>query len=348
MSNSKEFELHVFITHFCPPQVSIAKSILDFIRPRISKEFLRSYARLLKHGTRGNQPWKKDIMTNSRRGRESFRNEYLGEVLFALEQLSVKKLNIYLYSNESFSYEPLSSRTLFTCKVFPKYNKMNAHNNSPWQESDLESPWNLLWENREILKLLARSQVNQKSLYLILENDTPINQVNLDYWLETREELSEEGLIPSFLRSEIENSGERWRFIDVHSLDPDQVNSWKVFPKKGNSFIQIPSLYCGVIILDNKLLQEFVESKAFDRFKSRELTWWDMGARAAMGLQFVNVPKGFSDRYALRLHGGYQEIDPACIIHHLPNLYASVPEVCQTRPTVGWLRNSIGRLKIHD
>ena len=69
--------------------------------------------------------------------------------------------------------------------------------------------------------------------------------------------------------------------------------------------------------------------KAFDEKTSRDLTWWDIGARAAMGLCFVNPPNGFKSRHVVPVKkaGSYYKIQDDAKLHHLPNLYCQVDEI---------------------
>jgi len=59
------------------------------------------------------------------------------------------------------------------------------------------------------------------------------------------------------------------------------------------------------------------------------LTWWDIGARAAMGLCFVNPPNGFKSRHVVPVKkaGSYYKIQDDAKLHHLPNLYCQVDEI---------------------
>jgi hypothetical protein len=82
--NLEEIDLHVFITHFEPPTPTFVSYIRDFLRPRFSSEYLRSWARLVKHGTRGNQPWKKDVMTTVRRELDVLRLQFLNNQILVL------------------------------------------------------------------------------------------------------------------------------------------------------------------------------------------------------------------------------------------------------------------------
>jgi hypothetical protein len=54
-----------------------------------------------------------------------------------------------------------------------------------------------------------------------------------------------------------------------------------------------------------------------------------LGARAAMGLQFVGIPQNFTSRHVVSVErsGDYCEISSSAILHHLPNLYCQVNQL---------------------
>ena len=332
----KDYELQVFITHFIPPRISKTQHLTDFIRPRLTLEYLRSWARLIKHGTRGHQPWKRDIMTKPRAKRAEFREEYLAQVISGLEQIDLKKLVIHIFSNQDFSYSPLNTKTQVRMHKFENYNSMSSLNNSPWVVKDKKNPWLLAWENRPLLRSFAESGSTdaKQILYLIMENDTRITKENLQYWLEYREKLKPLSLIPSFLLVEFTRVSRKWVLTSLHDKKKIKIEDWKRFKFRDLSCLCIPGLFCNVFILDQELLTEYVSSSAIDFEKSRELTWWDSGARAAMGLQFINIPTGFTDRHVFGFNRDGMGFHSGAMVHHLPNLYASVAELAANFPDI--------------
>lgn len=340
----QDYEIHVFITNFIPEDVSPKDQVYDFIRPRMSYSYLRSWARLLKHGTRGHQPWKRDIMTIPRKRANSLRNSYLAQVIRALEMISCKSLSINVYSNKEQSIATSRNSTRISWTVRNSFKRMNSFNNSPWEESDPDSPWNLVWENRATLRKLHDTELPEKTLILILENDVLFSAENLVYWLDERENLRKSGLLPGFIRVEYSDLRNAWLCIDIHdrkSLNtPDFINRHEISRSR---YVQISNLYNGLIILDKELLGEFVKSIAFDKKLSKNMIWWDMGARASSGLQFVNTPQGFSDRYLIALEKPVSEIHAGAMVHHLPNLYSAVHEVSANMPSVQELNMAVSQ-----
>lgn len=322
----RDYDLQVFITHFIPPRISKFKHLKEFFGPRINLEYARSWARLIKHGTRGHQPWKRDIMTKPRAKRAEFRDEYLAQVISGLEKIDSKRLVIHIFSNKDFCCPTLSLKTEVKIHKFEQYDMMHSQNNSPWTEDFERNPWNLLWEHKESLRELAQEKIDFKRLVLILENDVSLSSENLIYWLEERERLRDSGLVPSFLRLEYSKALNDWICIDLHNLNSD-TSGVKKLAQNESKYFQIPRLYSGITVLDQELLDEYVSSSAIDKIGSSRLIWWDLGARASMGIQFVNVPKGFADRHVIGLDSQTQSASLGSLIHHLPNLYSSVPKL---------------------
>jgi len=342
----QDYEIHVFITNFIPEDVSPKDQVYDFIRPRMSYSYLRSWARLLKHGTRGHQPWKRDIMTIPRKRANSLRNSYLAQVIRALEMISCKSLSINVYSNKEQSIATSRNSTRISWTVPESYKRMNSFNNSPWEEGDPDSPWNLVWENRATLQRLHNTELPGETLFLILENDVLFSSENLIYWLDEREKLRKSGLLPGFIRIEYSNIRNEWLCIDIHDRKylntPNFIEHHEI---SGSTYAQISKLYNGLIILDRELLGEFVKSIAFDKKLSKSLIWWDIGARASAGLQFVNTPQGFSDRYLIALEKSTGEIHAGSFVHHLPNLYSAVQEVSANMPSIQEVKMSVPQVE---
>lgn len=336
MHRLESMSLHVFISHFVHDEPRFFQRVSDFLVPRVSVAYLRSWARLLKHGTRGNQPWKRDVMTKPRNRASDLRDEHLAQVIRQLEMITSKETLLYIYTNKEFVFEPASNRIKIQVKVFDKWRRMNSMNNSPWEESE-DTPWNLVWMHKKDLIDLEAESSDSSRLFIVLENDTSVTEENLRAWLANRERLKPIGLLPSFMRIEYSKTRGMWICIDIHdkrSLDPKKCNRLE---RESCLYTQIPGLYSGIIVLDEELLSEYVNSDAVSLSGSKKLIWWDMGARSSAGLQFVNVPNGFADRHVLELDKSSHSISVSSTIHHLPNLYVSVPEVSSAMPSLSEL-----------
>lgn len=267
-------------------------------------------------------------MTDIRANDYPNRYKYLSKVLDELAELKVNQLVINILSNSNEVERELAkignySKVKF--HYFPKYNRMNVFNNSPWVYDDEKSPWLLTWEHRNYLKRdLVDS--NENTLFLYLENDMKFSQENLDYWINAKANLTGTPLIPAFVRVEEIVDSNQWVAIDHFGGKPSMFKNLPKHTAADKIFVQLDNPYCACYLLDKQLAAEFVNSKAFDEKASRELTWWDIGARAAMGLGFVNPPTGFKSRHVVPV----KKVDNFFIIqndarlHHLPNIYSRV------------------------
>ena len=319
-SRSKGFKLIVVLTHFVPPNPTKFSIIWDFIRPRLTREYFKSFIRLMVYRNRGYSPWKKDVMTDMRRSVQANRRSHLLQVLHSVLKLEVTEIAIYIHtnsSNEADSLKELIKDPRIHYYVFSQYSKMNYFHNSPWVESNPRSPWLLTWEHKKTLAKFSEQEADS-SLFLYLENDSLFTQGNLDYWLEALPILSRQGFIPSFLRVELDESKGQWFPID--NLQTQRLQVERVYVRdEDREFIQLPNTYAGCYLLNLPLLKEYVASDSFDLVKSKTRTWWDIGARSTAGLQFENIPEGAKSRYlVLRDCDG---IARESWVHHLPNIY---------------------------
>ena len=326
--DTKFYDLNVYITHFIPPQRKTFSWFKSFIQLRLNIEYARSWLRLIKHGTRGNQPWKKDIMTDARAKEYSNRDEYLFEVVKQLNALKVDKIKINIVSNSSDIQSNFKKNTIFyntKFHIYKNYNKFNTIHNSPWNYKNKKSPWLLTWEHKQIiLQDIKHSKSN--SLFLYLENDIKFTQNNLEYWLSHKENLSRAKLIPSFSIIEYSKNKNEWVSVSEFRSTPLKFSDLKSININGNIYLNLNNPYCASFLMDLDMVTEYSKSKAFNEIESRTLSSWDIGARAAMGLTFVNVPKNFNSRCVIpvSLQNGYFQLDENAFLQHLPNLYSKV------------------------
>jgi hypothetical protein len=324
-------DLIVYITHFTPPKKKKTDWFKYFISSRANVNYFRSWARLLKHGTRGNQPWKKDAMTDVRSRDYKNRYVYLSEVLSELNKLDVNKIIINIFTNSREVKTELIKRNMTkNVKYFfyENYSKINVLHNSPWILNDLKSPWLLTWEHKKIM-LEDIKNGNENSLFLYIENDMKFTQSNLDYWLQSRECLKSTSLIPSFVRVEYSHRQKCLVAIDHFGGKASKISELPQFKNHEKIFVQLVNPYCATNLMDLKIAEEYANSKAFSEIESRDLTWWDIGARTSMGVQFLDVPYNFTSRHVVPVEksGKHYKVLDSAILHHLPNLYCQVAEI---------------------
>lgn len=179
----------------------------------------------------------------------------------------------------------------------------------------LGHPLLLTWAHFPVFKELLADE--SFSHFMYLEDDTLITPVNMSYWMEAREDLRPYGLIPSFLRVENKAHDSTWYSSDCpHPFFVYGLPRVKVSLRLG--FINFPELYQGMYLLDRELMIEHLHGQSYNPNFGR----WGIQEKAAQGVTFLNVPKGFTTRNVIPYDLISYQIDERCFIHHLPNNYA--------------------------
>jgi hypothetical protein len=183
----------------------------------------------------------------------------------------------------------------------------------------LGHPFLLTWSHLSVFREVFESDIHA-SHFLYLEDDICITKENIRYWLKSREDLREVNLVPSFLRFEISKLSPH-KFV----TDITRVNSIRKLPKywvnKDYIFLNFPEPYQGLYMMDRELMDEFLESKAV----IPEYSKWGIREKAAAGLTFVNVPKGFKSRNCVAYSVKDKSIISDSLVHHISNSYVNDP-----------------------
>ncbi len=185
--------------------------------------------------------------------------------------------------------------------------------------SDIGHPQLLPWAHREIFQKVLKS--NGVTHFLYSEDDLAFTRSNVLYWLHYRDPLKMHGFIPSFFR------------VDLHQqrgwCSSDQPKPVRLYKQKklildeGTHFICMPNPYQGMYFLDRELMEEFAASKAMH--PDFDVRRWGIAEKAAQGLTFVNIPKGYTSRNLVPIDPRTKTVFQECWIHHLPNTYANNP-----------------------
>lgn len=183
--------------------------------------------------------------------------------------------------------------------------------------SGIGHPYLLTWTHREIFqRVLTSSDVSH---FLYSEDDLLFTRSNVMYWLRYRDPLQKNGFIPSFFRVELHQE-RGWVSTDCTS--PVRLYRLpKLRLENGTQFICMPNPYQGMYFLDRQLMEEFADSPAMSPDFGR---WnWNIREKAAQGLTFVNIPKGYTSRNLVLVDPHTKTIPQEAWIHHLPNSYAN-------------------------
>lgn len=240
------------------------------------------------------------------------RIDYLAEVASALAAFPVATVEVVVFTNtgdpseRSVICSALSSVGLAAQVVSIK---------------DLAHPFDLTWAHKELIKSSFVGKAEAFSHFIYLEDDERLSFANFCYFVEARQLLDAQGLIPSFARTE-------WRkeshcFVNTDNMQPVLLDGRAHVSDGSFSYIALDNPYCGSFILDQDLALEHVGSRSFDRLKSREVSVWDIRERAAMGLTFEAVPASFNARTVVPVDTLARIIPPRAWLAHLPSKYAS-------------------------
>lgn len=183
------------------------------------------------------------------------------------------------------------------------------------QPSVIGHPFFLTWIHREVFKQLRQSNPDI-SHYLYLEDDILFTADNLAYWLEGREALRELGLLPGFLRYEVDAVGRR---VATDVLRPEVFAALPRVDSDSSerSWVNLRSSYQGMWFMDRELFDEFLVSDSF----GPDFGHWRIRERATQGLIFQSVPKGCFTRTFLHV-AKPNTLDSRVWVHHLSNRYA--------------------------
>lgn len=136
-----------------------------------------------------------------------------------------------------------------------------------------------------------RLDLSQYTHFLYLEDDISFVAANFDYWCKWREILRSHHLIPGFLRCESDREASMLYATDICTTQFLPMLP-KIFFDSGHSAVNLLYSYQGLYLFDQELLREFFSSQAF----SPNFGVWKIQEKAAQGLTFCNVPKGFYSR----------------------------------------------------
>jgi hypothetical protein len=190
----------------------------------------------------------------------------------------------------------------------------------------LGHPYLLTWCHKDIFRREHERKSNEYSHYLYTEDDLLIREHNIDYWMESRERLKPSGLIPSFVRYEINPDSQLEVSVDqIAKVDP--AKAAKIFfPHLNYAYIALPNPHQGTYLFDRDLLAEHFESiHRYGPDAPAPDGWIWTIEKSALGASFCKVPYGFSSRNVVGYQIDAQSMDMRCLIHHTPNNYTINP-----------------------
>jgi hypothetical protein len=183
----------------------------------------------------------------------------------------------------------------------------------------LGHPFLLTWCHMNIFR--ARFHEDSGiSHFMYLEDDIDIREHNVRYWLDAREALRPHGLIPSFLRYEYQDGCEEKCATDIVKMLV-YTRLRKIDLSTETAYVNLPNPYQGMYLLDRALMKEHLDGPS----SAPEFGSWGIREKAAAGITFLNVPAPFHSRNLVGYNKTIGQVDPGCLIHHIPNNYANNP-----------------------
>lgn len=188
---------------------------------------------------------------------------------------------------------------------------------------NLAHPHDLAWSHKQLISERFVHRESPYTHFVYLEDDTRFGYTNFRYFTEFRRKLADKGLIPSFVRTELNVAdGQLYSTDYLAPFDPKACSSVAV---DNYLFCDVAYPYCGLFVLDQELAKEHIASPSFHPEHSAGMTEWPIRERAAMGLCWENPPAGFRARYVVPVERKTGMIPSSCWVAHLPNNYANEP-----------------------
>lgn len=186
-------------------------------------------------------------------------------------------------------------------------------------------PYFLTWAHVPIF--FEHRQHSSFTHFLYIEDDIRFSNANFHYWIKNRELLKPHGLIPGFLRFEVDADGIRYASDVTKSVN--FYLSPKVICDGGQTFISLPQFYQAMFLLDIEGMDEYLQVLN----KPRDLGRGGIRENAAKGIALTNVPPSFHSRLAIEYFTNSFSFSEGALIHHMPNnfLFAKTSKFGKTK-----------------
>ena len=241
---------------------------------------------------------------------------FLLEVARALGDFAVDRLDVVVITN----LEDAGARAAIRCLVRPALAVPGDVEVMP--AGRLAHPFHLPWSHKPLIRerfLPSRAWTH----FVYLEDDIRFGFAAFRHFLAARPLLAPHGLVPGFFRVEFSATNRALQALDQTA--PFDAATLPGIKAGGLRFVPAPNPYCAMYVLDRDLAEEHVADPAFDREASRQVSPWDVRERAAMGLCWSRIPRGFPARQVIAVDPVRREVAPGCLVAHLAGNYADDP-----------------------
>ena len=240
---------------------------------------------------------------------------YFAEMIRTLADFPVEALTMMIMTNAVEDRELSVLKSL----VAP----YNTGGKSFLVRSVPDTPWSydLCWAHRDVVANLFNVQRSEYTHFIYHEDDIRFSFQNFCYFLYGREYLRSSGLIPSFVR--VEFNSEKLAFFSTDQWEQMDLKDRPIIDDEQMAFVPIDSVYNALYVLDHELAFEFVNSKSFDRERSKEISSWGIPERASLGLCVENIPPGYLSRYVVPVSKTNRCPATCSWTYHLPNTFTN-------------------------
>ena len=204
--------------------------------------------------------------------------------------------------------------------------------------SEFWEGYSLTWAHKEMLREAVLKQYYD--FYVYTENDIYFTSENFLYWFLYKDKLNKLNLEPGFCRYESYES----KLVPFDNHRVWQLNKptsavWGDRPYQVESylmplddwfvgFVSLGNPYMGMMILDQKMAEKYINSSSSDPVKSFELTQfrcWPIADRSSMGLAFENLRGRQEHRRVVPIvkTGNKIQIAPCGLVEHCDTKYSS-------------------------
>lgn len=244
------------------------------------------------------------------------RLKYLEKVLSALSRFP--RIDVIVLTN-TFDEEKLQTLEKSCQNALSEPDAEISYSIRSYDVDNGRGGFYLTWCHKDIIKFEFLE--NEKySHFIYLEDDIEMKFDNFLYFLEYRELLRDQNLIPSFLR--VEYSSLYKDFTNTDNKSRVRILTQPFLDLGDVVCVNLPNPYTACFILDKELAAEYIKTRSFDADASRAVVRWNIRERAAMGLCFEHVPPFFKSRYVVVVPKGQNESPKYTWVRHLPDNYA--------------------------
>ncbi len=182
---------------------------------------------------------------------------------------------------------------------------------------DLQHPSELTRAHKDLIRDEFLGKRKQFTHFIHVEDDEQMEFENFSYFIAARAALAIHGLVPGFVRTELQ--AVTGTIVNTDNTAPNCLEG-RTYARSGPfNFIALDNPYCGAFVLDQELAREYAASRSLDRLGSFGVSSWPLRERAAMGLTFESVPGHFSARSVIPVSRDTRSIARCAWLAHLPN-----------------------------